>query len=379
MNHLNRFIEDRGILNAADLAVALKEELGIKCRQEGNLFCFNYDQIESPKTHPVVGDCRGIVLQYDLAVAALTPVRFFNLGEALDITGQFDWENPINVDEKADGSFIKIYYDKYAKNWEIGTRGTCRAEVENYTGGIFRTMVLETLGVDSEEEFQEIASYSLWEGLTYCFELVGPDNRVVTPYSEAALVLLAVITDEAVELTAEQLAGELDDIQTMFVTSNVRLPRSYAFSNQKELVEFVDKLPNLMEGVVLRDQNDLRIKVKAKSYVAVHRLRGDSLPTPKRLASLVVTNETEEYLAYFPEERPRFVKYQEAWEIFVSKQVEIYNLTKDIKSQKDFALAIKAFPASGAMFQARRSGDDFESTLNSQREAAKVAWLLGAL
>jgi hypothetical protein len=65
----------------------LTDELGIKVVFHPSLplVTVNYDQIESPKTHPIVRECRGLVLHrqtFDL-VARSFP-RFFNWGEVAD-------------------------------------------------------------------------------------------------------------------------------------------------------------------------------------------------------------------------------------------------------------------------------------------------------
>lgn len=44
----------------------LKEELGIRYKvyEEDGIVILDYDQIESPKTHPIVIECRSLILSY---------------------------------------------------------------------------------------------------------------------------------------------------------------------------------------------------------------------------------------------------------------------------------------------------------------------------
>lgn len=82
---------------------SLKESLGIKSSQNGNLVIFNYDQIESPKTHPIVMEARCLILEdktWDIVFMAMK--RFFNYGEALDLTSDIDYSRAIAL-EKIDG------------------------------------------------------------------------------------------------------------------------------------------------------------------------------------------------------------------------------------------------------------------------------------
>jgi hypothetical protein len=371
MKNLNIFINKHNISDARQLGSLLKEHFSIKMREEVNvngvnLLTFNYDQIESPKMNPIVQECRGLVLLEDLTVAAWCMPRFFNLGEALEVTDHFEWSQPFTVEEKADGSLIKVYHVE--GHWEIGTRGTATAMVENYTGMLFRDMVIKALGFASESDFQTNAERCLDVGSTYIFEFTSPDNRVVTPYQKDCMVLLDVIK--------EGLSLDKVNEFEFFKHWNVRLPNVYLVNNRNDLVKMVNNLEGLQEGFIIKDVNGLRIKVKSEAYVAVHKLRGESIPSTRRIAELVVTNETDEYLAYFPEETRRFKPFVDAWIQFVVDQEIIYNSAKDIESQKDFALAVKDSPLSGAMFGARAKNASFKDELANMRSNSKIDKLL---
>jgi hypothetical protein len=135
---------------------------------------------------------------------------------------------------------------------------------------------------------------------------------------------------------------------------NVDKPKTFQFTSTEEMKQFVNLLDGLQEGVVAHDiKSNIRVKMKADQYVAVHRLRGNNIPTPKRIMGLVVTNETEEYLAYFPEERERFVPYMDKWQSIQGEIVFIHQAHMNLDSQKEFALAIKDYPFAFILFQAR--------------------------
>ena len=92
-------------------------ELGIKVTRHDTLplAIVNYDQIASPKTHPVVRECRGLVLNTDtLEVVARGFNRFFNWGEVADEMPLFDFSDFV-VQEKVDGSFVLLFY--FAGRW----------------------------------------------------------------------------------------------------------------------------------------------------------------------------------------------------------------------------------------------------------------------
>jgi len=68
---------------------------------EHQMMLLDYNQIECIKNHPVVNECRGLLIGYDGSIIRKGFDRFYNLGENGEET--FDFENAIAF-EKADGS-----------------------------------------------------------------------------------------------------------------------------------------------------------------------------------------------------------------------------------------------------------------------------------
>ena len=366
---LIEFFKENNFNTVSEGVEKLKQDFGIKVKEyPSGLFVFNYCQIESPKTNEIVMECRGLILRDNFEIVCRPFDRFFNLGEALNITENFNVSSSI-VYEKLDGSLCKVYHT--GEQWQVATRGTAYAESENYTGEIFEDMMLRAFGCKTPEEFSNILDLQLIpQNWTLIFEYTSPDNRVVTPYSEDKMFLLGVRDN----YSGRDLFSTVDPIyHALKHHLNIALPRTFGFCSPEDMKKFVNSLDGLQEGVVAYDlQNNLRVKVKADQYVAVHRLRGDSIPTPKRILGLVVTNETEEYLAYFPEERERFIPYMESFEKLQSRIQEIHNLSKVIEDQKEFALFVKDYMFSAVLFQARKNSEDPIHVLNTQDVSRKI-------
>lgn len=348
----------------------LKQDFGIKVKEypEDNLFVFNYCQIESPKTNDIVMECRGLILRDNFEIVCRPFDRFFNLGEALNITEKFSVSSSI-VYEKLDGSLCKVYHS--GESWQVATRGTAYAESENYTGEIFQDLMLKAFGFQNLEEFSNALDLLLIpQDWTLIFEYTSPNNRIVTPYTEDKMYLLGVRDN----FSGRDLFSTVEPIYHALKNSlNVSLPKTFEFSNPEDMRAFVNSLDGLQEGVVAFDlENNLRVKVKADQYVAVHRLRGDSIPTPKLILGLVVTNETEEYLAYFPEERERFVPYMESFVKLQYRIQEIWDMSKNIEDQKEFALFVKDYMFSNILFLARKNSEDPIHVLNQQDTSRKA-------
>lgn len=337
----------------------------IKKYDEG-LLVLNYDQIESPKTHPIVLECRGLILDNDFNIVSRSFDRFFNLGEN---SASFNPETDYLFD-KHDGSLIKIY--NWKDVWYISTRGTAFAESQvNGWDLTFKEMVLKALGVD-DTEFQVLCNLYLDESKTYNCEVTGVENRVVTRYNGYTLWLLAVRDNQT---------GEYEEIDTKnSVSFGFELPNIYQFSSIEECLSVVQKLPDLKEGYVAYNLQGVPVcKIKSPAYVACHHIRGEGL-NPKRIAQLVVINEQSEYLTYFPEDEAHFTPYVEKLEESLKLAQLTYENCRDVESQKEFAIIVKNYPFAFLLFKARKeNNEDIRSVFNSLELDLKVKFLLGLM
>lgn len=188
MMEVQKFIAEKGW-------EALTTDLGIIVRDypDEGLAMLNYNQIDSPKTHPVVIECRSLILDKKTTnVISRSFDRFFNYGEVLEETEQVDFSRSVIL-EKCDGSLIKIYWCPNTNRWEISTRSQAFGEMQHSTSvKTFRDEVIEAGGFVDENTFQSICYHYFNVANTYIFELIGPTNRIVTPYTHAELVLLSV-------------------------------------------------------------------------------------------------------------------------------------------------------------------------------------------
>lgn len=371
--HTQQYLQDKLLsgYGSEEALDHLSDELGIRCKvyHEEGLVVLNYDQINSPKTDKIVMECRGLILSLDtFEVVSRSFDRFFNWGEAPDTCKDFNFDTA-TIYEKADGSLIKVYY--WNDEWRISTRGTAFAETENYSGRTFKDLVLEAFGV-TEEGFQDSCS-GLFTNTTYIFELTHPDNRVVTPYAKPGMVLLGARNN----YTGEEFSYIRLSLCPIWVENlSFRVAKTFSFSSSEDMKEAAATLPNLQEGYVCHDPvSGKRVKVKSPAYLAVHRLRGDNVPSPKRIMQLVLTKEEEEYLLYFPEERKRFSPYVVALSELEEEISSTWKTVSSVTDQKEFALAVKDYKYSACLFSAKSSGKPPVQVFHNSKDSYKLKTL----
>jgi T4 RnlA family RNA ligase len=313
---------------------------------DNGLLVLNYDQIESPKNDPITNECRGLILHCkSFDVVSRSFDRFFNYGECG--TNQSIDFSKCYVVEKCDGSLIKIYW--YNGEWHISTRGTAFAESGvNGFDVTFSDLVARSLQLGSQT-FQEFCTEFLDIDYTYIFEVCCMENRVVTKYDSDKLFILAKRNNETYEY--EPLNG----IEAALFAK----PRQYQFDSIEHCLETVKELPNLEEGYVLYDKfsGTPLCKIKSPAYVAAHALRGEGL-NPKRIAQLVLMNEVDEYLSVYPEDAEHFEATQVVYNQLMIDIRELWETSKHLVDQKQFALAVKDHGCSAVLFQAKKAGHD---------------------
>ncbi len=361
MLHTQKWLKDHSM----DFT-SLTTELGITVKDYGDRVVLNYSQINSPKTHPIVRECRGLILSKNNEVVCRPFDRFFNVGEAPETQSDLDMSRA-GAFAKIDGSLIKMY--NWGGNWELATRGSAFGENTVFDHNItFRQLALDALQL-TEEEFQKEAG-KLSPDKTYLFELTSPLNRCVTPYSDTTMWFLGARSN----VDTEYKSSWWDKYCVSSVFHCVVFPDVVPFTTVEDAVKAANSLGGLQEGYVLWQDGIPVCKIKADAYVTAHRIRGEGL-TEQRICELILIGEEGEYLTYFPIERKFFTPYIEALESLLDEIETTWQSLKEVGDQKEFAVRVKELPYSSVLFSARKSGKSPTRCFHESR----MEWKTGIL
>lgn len=341
---------------------SLKEKYGISVNDKyEDIVVLNYSQIDSPKFDPLVKECRGLILEKgSWTIVARSFDRFFNYGECPDAKN-YDITKA-KVQEKLDGSLITAYW-RYDR-WNFATRKMAFAEGENSFGTSFRSVIDKAFDVKRlDGQLQHDC---------FVFELTSPETRVVKRYSDYRLNLIGIRNRETGD---EWNSFELD---SMAKDLKVSRPKQYSMSSFEEVVKNSKELPELDEGYVCVWDSDklstgsfYRLKIKNPAYLAVAHMRDNGGHSEKRIICLVMLNEQEEYLSYFPEDRGLFQKYVDSWKRIQDDVHRVWNEVKSIEEQKAFALRVKDYPISGILFKMKK-GFEFDDIIEKMNDNSKI-------
>ena len=313
---------------------SLQEKFAIRATRHQefpNLISLKYSQIDSPRAHPIVVECRGIVVDEDddWNVVSFPYKRFFNHGE--DSAAKIDW-NTARVYEKLDGSLMTLYYYDHA--WRIASSGTPDAsgQVMGFDK-TFAELFWETWRLQGYEFPDD-------KNACYMFELMTPLNKVVVNHKESMLVLHGV-----------RCLTSLKEQDPFFVAryNEWECAHTHYLSSWEDVVEAANAIkPAEGEGFVVCDSNYNRVKVKSIAYVALSHLRDNF--TARRFLDIIRINESNEFLAHFPEFKDLYYDIHSRYSYLVGTIEGFYSAVKDIDDHKKFASTVKDQKFAGALF-----------------------------
>lgn len=181
--------------------------------------------------------CRGLIVDDDWNVVARPFPKFFSVEQ---LNGVVPVE-PFEVYEKMDGSLGVLY--RADGQPQIASRGS-------FTSGqaLRATSILE----------RKYGHVRLDHSLTYLFEVIYPENRIVVNYGDLEdLILLAVIE------TATGVEQPLPDIG---------FPLVKRYDGIEQFDELMAQQDDEREGFVVRFQSGQRVKIKFDEYKRLHKV-----------------------------------------------------------------------------------------------------------
>jgi RNA ligase len=185
---------------------------------------------------------RGLVTDEFGTIVARPFKKFFNM-EEMKHTPTADFE----VFEKVDGSLGIVF--NYKGEWMIATRGSFTSDQ----------------AIKGKEMLDGLKMDKVPSNLTYLFEIIYPENRIVVNYGDVEkLVLLGAIeVGSGVEVsrhTLEYFAAEIGS----------DIAKSYDgikdYSTLKKMVKDNE------EGFIIRFSNGDKMKIKGEEYLRLHKI-----------------------------------------------------------------------------------------------------------
>jgi RNA ligase len=251
-----------------------------------DLWIYNYSQscqINKEWNRETIA-CRGLIVNNYGKIVSRPFKKFFNVSELsyfrnflhnlYDVKYSEIFHMPFSAYEKLDGSLGISYVDKKERRG-IATRGSFESEQ-----AIKATEILNTKYKDVD----------LDPRLTYLFEIIYKDNRIVVDYGDTEDLYLIAVVDT---LTGVE--------KPLIEFSHLPFPQPELYEGIYGLEELSFKQQENKEGFVLNFGNGFRAKFKFDEYTRLHKIMTGI--TPKRiLEQLRVNTKLEQWLDKVPDE-----------------------------------------------------------------------------
>lgn len=264
------------------------EPYNLKISEDDGFVLFKYNQINSDFNEPICLEARGLILDSldNFKVVRMAFKKFFNLGEGF--AAKLDWDSAVAT-EKIDGSIMSVWFAR--DKWHLSTNGTIDAFKAELNGvGPYKTFGELFESVLPLSTFANYNKHRCWT-----FELVSPYNKVVIDYPETKVYLLSVRDMDSLEELG------LDAVEILADANGLTVPERYDLNNEADYRKVVEQMPEGHEGIVVRDVNGERVKIKTLLYFEMHRAKNNGVITLERIVDLIRANDHYEFLSYFPE------------------------------------------------------------------------------
>jgi RNA ligase len=180
---------------------------------------------------------RGLVTDDTGDIVATPFHKFFNIEE-----GKFEPTENFEVYEKMDGSLGIVFW--YRGQWVVATRGSFTSDQ----------------AIKAKELLKKYNTDIMFRHLTFCFEILYPENRIVLDYGDdEKLVLLGTFDKNGKETDVE-------------IWSQWGFDVVKKYDGIKDFKELKSMVKDDQEGFVVKFSNGDRIKVKGVEYLRLHKI-----------------------------------------------------------------------------------------------------------
>jgi hypothetical protein len=269
---------------------------------------------------PTYGLLRSVILsEIDNSVLSFAPPK--SVSPDIFMQKYPSKQDSIIAEEFVEGTMINLFYDyDYGINgcWQIATRNTVGAEVSFYRSKkTFRTMFMDA-AFTNNFHFKTLNPL-----FCYSFVLQHPDNRIVVPFKQPQLYLVAVYQIINGSTSARVVEQDLNEVRDggMWHLTSIKFPQQYEFNTYTELIEkFASaNTPYDIMGVVIKHkETGERTKFRNPIYEEVRHLRGNQPKLQYQYLCLRHSGKLSQFLKYFPETKEEMSQFRDQVHMFTN-------------------------------------------------------------
>jgi hypothetical protein len=289
----------------------------VQSKNNGNTYkVINYDKNNlSHDNVSTVGLFRSVILNTVGNLVSFSPPK--SIQSDIFIKNYPTMTENIVAQEFIEGTMINVFWDKtvgLTGGWEIATRNTIGATsrfFKSENSKTFRDMFLEAALQNN------LIIECLNRNYCYSFVLQHPENRIVVPFSEPQLYLVAMYLIYSENFQVEVL--QLETIQPFFMNTTIKFPKVYQEESYSELINKYASMNTDYKTLGIMLYNKLtgeRAKIRNPVYEQVRELKGNQPKLQFQYLSLRREGKVKDFLRYYPENKKEFSKFRDHVHLF---------------------------------------------------------------
>jgi hypothetical protein len=261
------------------------------------------------------GLCRSIISNEDNQIVCYSPPK--SIDKNVFVNKYPELDSNFIVEELVEGTMINMFFNK--GHWEISTKGVIGANTRFFKTSDktnFRKMFFDTF-------FYSGLNYEMFD-MNYCYSFVlqHPHNRIVVPFTEPSLKLIAVYhiytkDGDFVVNIIDKYNYWLNNLSTSMVQVN-NTYETQSYDKLDEKYASINTSYDILGYVVYNTTTGEHMKMRNPMYEEVKALRGNQTKLQFQYLSLRSQGKVKDYLKYYPESKRDFSKYRDDVHRFTS-------------------------------------------------------------
>lgn len=282
------------------------------------------------------GLCRSIIINGSNNIVSFAPPK--SLRSDVFIHKYPNKSDNLLAQEFIEGTMVNVFWDTnigLCGAWEIATRNIVGATSSFYKKNpnkSFRDMFLEAAN------YNNLILDNLNKSFCYSFVLQHPNNRIVVPFMNPQLYLVAVYQiyqdNDKIQILQHSIYNTKNE--TAFTSSSVKYPKILEWNNYDDLVNKYASMntPYDTLGFVVHNlENGERTKFRNPVYEQVRQLRGNQPKLQYQYLCLRNEGRVAEYLKFYPENKSEFSFFRDQVHLFTNTLYNNY-ISCYIKKEK---------------------------------------------
>jgi hypothetical protein len=273
------------------------------------------------------GLCRSVIVNSDNCVIGFAPPKSLKPDTFMQLYPEKT--SDIVAEEYVEGTMINVFFNPkigLGGGWEMATKSTVGAVSSFFKqkgGKNFRNMFLDAAVKNN------LILENLNKNLSYSFVLQHPDNRIVVPFKEPQLYLVAIyLIDNSDKQNIRVFKYDMEKIKNSdWLGATIKFPEVYEFTEYRELIDKYASMNTSYDKVgfiLYNKRSGERTKVRNPAYEEVRQLRGNQPKLQFQYLSLRKEGKVSEFLKFYPENKKELSMFRDQIHLFTTTLYDNY-------------------------------------------------------